>query len=85
MKYRIDIHFRLAGSSLANVGGNDSMLLLVDAGVKDRLLECFNQQDSVVSVDLGNGIMRHINTRNILYIDVLEFLDNQEGLLDGKE
>lgn len=57
----------------------DNMSLVISEENKDRLLEDFCKQESVVSVNLSSGAVRHVNARNILYIEVAEIVTNTES------
>lgn len=53
--------------------------LLVGEGIKNTILDHFNKQDSVISIQLGEGLVRHVNSRNILYIDVTEIKEKENN------
>lgn len=50
---------------------------IVGTEVKDKIVEQFAHQENVITINLG-GVVRHVNTRNILYIDVLEITEQEE-------
>lgn len=49
--------------------------LVVSEEVKNKVLEQFHNHDGVISVQLSDGLVRHINVDNILYIDEKEIVE----------
>ena len=45
--------------------------------IKNKIVEEFTEQKNILTIVLANGL-RHVNTRNILYIDVTEIEEQKE-------
>lgn len=71
-QFSVGIYFSALRQSVFGAEQRDNMALVLTEENKDRLLEDFCKQGSVVSVTLGTGAVRHVNARNILYIEVAE-------------
>ncbi len=78
-QFSIGIYFSALRQSVFGAEQRDNMALVISEENKDRLLEDFCKQESVVSINLGNGAVRYVNARNILYIEVAEFVRNTES------
>lgn len=58
--------------------------VIVSEEIKDLIINQFVKMETVISFELS-GITRHINTRNILYIDVVSVDDVPLGDLEKEE
>lgn len=65
---------RKEGSPFGGVNAQ-SVTLLIDEDTKNKVIKQFTEQEGVLTVHLSNGVIRHINARNILYIDETEIVD----------
>lgn len=78
VKYNLTIIFdRKEGSPFGGISAQ-SVSIMTDKDTRDKVLEQFHGGEGVLSVSLNNGITRHINSKNILYIDEVE-ISEEEG------
>ena len=70
--FRLSITFDKKDSNMFGGLSNQSVVIDVSEDIRNRLIDQFHSQDGTLSVSLESGITRHINVRNILYIDDVE-------------
>jgi len=78
--FSVNVYFSVPKRTAFGVDTHESMALLISEANKERLLEDFNEQENVMAVNLGDGTVRYVNTKNILFIDVSEVVSRAENL-----
>lgn len=76
--FSVKIYFNKQESNMFGLT-NSSTVLVIPESVKDQILEEFKNQNSILTIgysdNVGVGVatlIRYVNCRNILYIDVAE-------------
>lgn len=77
-QFQVKILFDRQESNAFGGVGAQGVTLLLDESVKNTALDHFIKQESVITVTLSDFSTRYINTRNILYIDVTEAVEDKK-------
>lgn len=70
--YQLTIAFDRQESGIFGGISAQSVHIVVPESVKNQVIQHFEDQHSVLAVTMQDNSTRYINTRNILFIDVVE-------------
>lgn len=75
--FKVTIVFETQESNIFGGLSKSTLTLAVDEDTKSRIVDEFLNDQKNITINLFNGVIRYVNTKNILYIDTVEIIEKE--------